>query len=89
MLEKFVEEVQFQAGLDRPTAEKIANIMVGFLQKNLSPSEFDTVRRKVLGSANWQNRPRTGYVGYTGYTNAIGIDPNALPDPQGENRNKR
>ncbi len=77
MLEKLIDEMQQVGGLDRPTAEKIAYVVIGFLQRNLSPSEYDAVRRKTLGSANWQNRSRNAYVGYTGYTQTVtGRDPN-------------
>jgi len=76
MLEKLIDEMQQVGGLDRPTAEKIAYVVMGFLQRNLSPSEYDMVRRKALGSANWQNRPRAAYVGYVGYTQGNGRNPN-------------
>ncbi len=77
MLEKLIDEMQQVGGLDRPTAEKMAYVVIGFLQRNLSPSEYDAVRRKALGSANWQNRPRSAYVGYVGYTQgSTGRDPN-------------
>ncbi len=77
MLEKLIDELQQAAGLDRPTAEKVAYVTIGFMQRNLSPSEYDAIRRKVLGSANWQNRPRTAYVGYSGYTQGnTGRNPN-------------
>ncbi len=77
MLEKLIDEMQQVGGLDRPTAEKIAYVAIGFLQRNLSPSEYDAIRRKVFGSANWQNRPRAAYVGYVGYTqSSTGRNPN-------------
>ena len=66
MLSELQRTIYDAAGMDWQTAEKITYAVLTYMEKKMTPQDFDVAKRYMLGDVEYKLPDRSGYPGYAG-----------------------
>ncbi len=66
MMSELVRAIYNSAGMDWQTAEKVAYTLLTYMEAKLPATEYEAVKRHLLGDPEYKLPDRTNYPGYYG-----------------------
>lgn len=64
MLSELIRTIYLSAGMDWQTAEKVVYTMLSYMEQKLPPTEYESVKRHILGDPEYKLPDRKNYPGY-------------------------